>query len=108
MANAIRTVTEVEKIVVETVESGFTLKLTDDEALTLMCILHRVGGNPEDSRRGHASAIRKALIDAGFTDPKIGEYGCYPEPFGSAFNHISGEGLRFIEEYGINLPSTTY
>jgi len=56
-----------EKITVERVvtEEGFVLKLTVDEAETLVTVLSRVGGNPIFSPRGKTEGVLSALIEAG-------------------------------------------
>ncbi|MFF9525393.1 hypothetical protein ACF1DV_25940 [Streptomyces achromogenes] len=54
--------TTVERVVTE---DGFTLKLTVDEAETLVAVLARVGGSPHESPRGNAEAVMKALSGAG-------------------------------------------
>ncbi|MGW2950753.1 hypothetical protein [Streptomyces eurythermus] len=57
--------TTVERVVTTT---GFTLKLTVDEAEALVAILARVGGSPYTSPRGRTQNIMDALRDAGARD----------------------------------------
>ncbi|MEU0860642.1 hypothetical protein ABZ352_35545 [Streptomyces griseofuscus] len=54
--------TTVERVVTE---DGFTLKLTVEEAETLVAVLSRVGGSPYTSPRKHAGAVLDALREAG-------------------------------------------
>ena len=44
-----------------------TLVLTVEEARTLAVLVAKVGGSPDHSPRGHASAISDALCGAGVT-----------------------------------------
>lgn len=57
--------TTVERVVTE---AGFTLKLTVEEAETLVAVLARVGGSSAESPRGHAGDIIEALQAAGVRD----------------------------------------
>lgn len=57
--------TTVERVVLE---DGFTLKLTVDEAETLVAVLARVGGSPSVSPRGKSGDVLTALLDAGVRD----------------------------------------
>lgn len=43
------------------------LRLTLDEAETLVDILYHIGGNPETTRRRYADSISDALNEVGFT-----------------------------------------
>ncbi|MET9126930.1 hypothetical protein [Streptomyces sp. NPDC004528] len=52
----------VERVVTE---KGFTLKLTVDEAETLVAVLARVGGSPSDSPRGLSEGVMDSLVSAG-------------------------------------------
>jgi hypothetical protein len=48
---------------------GYALTLTKQEAVTLLRVLNRVGGNPEKSDRKHANTIALALMAAGVWAP---------------------------------------
>ncbi len=52
-----------EDIKVETVvkQQVVTLKLTSDEARTLMAVLSQIGGDPDKSARKHCDSIRFGL-----------------------------------------------
>ncbi|MGV9546821.1 hypothetical protein [Streptomyces ardesiacus] len=49
-------------------ESGFTLKLSIDEAEALVAVLANVGGSPTESPRGDVESVLKALQSAGSRD----------------------------------------
>jgi hypothetical protein len=49
--------------VVETIE--YVLRLSADEVDTLIAIFARISGSTDNSPRGHADAIRNALIASG-------------------------------------------
>jgi hypothetical protein len=54
--------TTVERVVTE---EGFTLKLTVNEAETLVAVLAQVGGDPVTSPRGLAEGVLTSLMGAG-------------------------------------------
>ncbi|MFD5161013.1 hypothetical protein ACFWMJ_23540 [Streptomyces hawaiiensis] len=54
--------TTVERVVTE---DGFTLKLTVDEAETLVAVLAQVAGSPTTSPRGLAEGVLKVLVESG-------------------------------------------
>lgn len=87
MATAKRTMIKRE-IVTEV--PGITLTLTEDQALTLMCITYRVGGNINGrSRRSHIKEISNALKEVGFS---------YDTPaFYAAVDMMSGD-IDFADE----------
>jgi hypothetical protein len=58
----------VERRVIEDVT--VVLKLSEDEARTLMAVLSRVGGMRSSSPRGHASNMLDALRQAGYRHPE--------------------------------------
>ncbi|MEU1037663.1 hypothetical protein [Streptomyces sp. NPDC005907] len=74
-----------EKTTVErtVTEEGFTLKLTVDEAETLVAVLARVGGSPDQSPRGNAESVLDALIAAGART-------YYPQPQGHPVHLLRG------------------
>ena len=51
--------------VIASIRDGVTLNLSEEEAATLAAILAYVGGDPTKSARRHASAVSRALQDAG-------------------------------------------
>ncbi|WP_432157794.1 hypothetical protein [Streptomyces sp. bgisy153] len=55
--------TTVERVVTET--GGFVLKLTVDEAETLVAVLSQVGGDPTASPRGVAEHVLETLVESG-------------------------------------------
>ncbi|MFE0326304.1 hypothetical protein ACFW08_05745 [Streptomyces sp. NPDC058960] len=57
-------------------EDGFTLKLTVDEAETLVAVLACVGGSPDTSPRGLAEGVLKSLIDVGVRNywPRLSDH----------------------------------
>lgn len=63
MASVSRTAA-VTKVVIDK-PAGFTLHLSEAEAIALACVMSRVGGDPEKSDRKHTQAIYDALRDSG-------------------------------------------
>lgn len=61
MANA-------DKQRITTVANQYVLRLTEDEAATLLTLVVRVAGDPKDSPRKHADSIAGALRVAGVPD----------------------------------------
>jgi predicted RecB family endonuclease len=76
--------TTVERVVTE---EGFTLKLTVDEAETLVAVLSQVGGSPSRSPRGVAERVLETLVEAGART-------YYPRPVGHPVNLARGS-VRF-------------
>lgn len=60
-----------KKVTEVAVNNGANLTLSKDEAETLLVVLGKVGGDPWESRRKHASAILEALRSAGVVAPKV-------------------------------------
>lgn len=45
------------------------LHLTKNEAETLCCVLRKIGGSPDTTRRGHTDAVYQALRKIGYDKP---------------------------------------
>lgn len=59
------------KVMVLVEKDGVELKLSNEEAQTLIDVLASVGGHPKDTRRCHTQSILKSLEAAGFDFAEI-------------------------------------
>lgn len=86
---SVQVTTATVETVVKTEVKGYTITLTEDEAITLGATFYRVGGMPE-GYRGHIEDMLDGLREAGLSDDAISE----------RTKHIMGNGMHGGNGYG--------
>lgn len=95
----------------KSVQTVYTLTLTEDEAKTLRDLLASVGGSSTHTRRGYAQQISNALYEAGIEAKKIDELGWDTHGHIEFLTPEVAEGLTWYtarERFGIPHPTRPY